>query len=45
MARYRDNIVMRKVDTPKKVTLSNGRTFYVKYERVRINLLPNNVKV
>ena len=45
MARNRDNIVMRKVDAPKKVTLPNGRTFYAKYKRLRINLLPNNVRI
>ena len=33
---------MRRLDTPKKVTLPNGRTFYAKYQRVpRSQLLPN----
>ena len=25
---------MRRLDTPKKVTLANGKTFYAKYQRV-----------
>ena len=30
--RRRNNIVMVKLDRPKKVTLPNGRTFYAKYK-------------
>ena len=29
--RTKNNYVMRRIDTPKKVTLHNGRTFYAKY--------------
>ena len=33
---------MRKLDTPKRVTLPNGRVFYAKYKRVKLSeLLPN----
>ena len=33
---------MRKLDTPKRVTLPNGRVFYAKYKRKkRSELLPN----
>ena len=39
MAR-RDRIVMVKRQTPKKVTLPNGRTFYARYKRaIRTDLL------
>ena len=34
---------MRRLDTPKKVTLPNGRTFYAKYQRVHRSQLPPNV--
>ena len=34
---------MRRLDTPKKVTLSNCRTFYDKYQRVPRSQLPPNV--
>ena len=41
MAR-RDRIVMVKQQTPKKVTLPNGRTFYARYKRaIRADLLAN----
>lgn len=43
MKRHRDNIVMGKLDTPKKVTFSSGRTFYAKYKIVIIDSLPDNV--
>ena len=33
---------MRRLDTPKKVTLPNGRTFYAKYQRVPRSQLPPN---
>ena len=32
--RRKNNYVMRRLDTPKRVTLPNGRTFYGKYQRV-----------
>ena len=34
---------MRRLDTPKKMTLPNGRTFYAKYQRVPRSQLPPNV--
>ena len=34
---------MRRLDTPKKVTLPNGRTFYAKYQRVPSSQLQPNV--
>lgn len=36
---------MMNVNAPKKVILTKGKTFYAKYKRVRINLLPNNIKL
>ena len=41
--RRKNNYVMRRLDTPKKVTLPNGRTFYAKYQRVPRSRLPPNV--
>ena len=32
---------MRKLATPKKVTLPNGKTFYAKQERVKKSLTPD----
>ena len=34
---------MRKLDTPKRVTLPNGRVFYAKYKRVKCSELPSNI--
>ena len=34
---------MRKLDTPKRVTLPNGRVFYAKYKRVKRSELPPNI--
>ena len=40
--RRKKKLCNEKIDTPKKVTLPNGRTFYAKYQRVpRSQLLPN----
>ena len=41
--RRKNNYVMRRLDTPKKVTLPNGRTFCAKYQRVPRSQLPPNV--
>ena len=41
--RRKNNYVMRRLNTPKKVTLPNGRTFYVKYARVPRSHIPDNV--
>ena len=41
--RRKNNYVMRRLDTPKKVTLANGKTFYAKYQRVPRCQLPPNV--
>ena len=38
----KNNYVMRRLDTPKDVTLPNSRTFYAKYQRIpRSQLSPN----
>ena len=44
MAR-RDRIVMVKQQTPKKVTLSNSRTFCTRYKRGTRANLPANVRL
>ena len=41
--RRKNNYVMKRLDTPKMVTLLNGRTFYAKYQRVPRSQLPPNV--
>ena len=41
--RRKNNYVMRRLDTPKKVTFLNGRTFYTKYQRKATSRLPPNV--
>ena len=41
--RRQNSYVMRKLGTPEKVTLPNGRTFYAKYQRVPRSQLPPNV--
>ena len=45
MARRRNNIVMVKRDTPKRVTLPNGRTFLAKYKRVTRQYLPGGTTI
>ena len=45
MVNRRNNIILLKRDTPKKVTLPDGRTFYANYRRVNRNYLPVNVKI
>ena len=35
--------VMKKLETPKRVTLPDGRTFLARYKRVRRSELPPNV--
>ena len=40
--RRKNNYVMRRLDTPKKVALTNSRTFYAKYQRVPRSQLPPN---
>ena len=41
--RRKNNYVMRRLDTPKKVTLPNSRTFYAKYQIAPRSQLPPNV--
>ena len=41
--RRKNYSVMSRLDTPKKVTLPNGRTFYAKYQRVPKSQQPPNV--
>ena len=45
VAKHRNNIVLIKMDNPKKVTLPNGRTFYAKYKRVSQQYLPGSTKI
>ena len=45
VAQRRNNIILVKRDTPKKVTLPNGRTIFAKYRRVNRHYLPGNVKI
>ena len=42
---WRDRIVMVKQQTPKKVTLPNGRIFYARYKRATRADLPANVRL
>ena len=41
--RRKNNYVIQKLDVPKRVTLSNGRTFIGRYKRVSRSQLPENV--
>ena len=41
----RNNIVMIKRETPKRVQLPNGRVFYAKYKRASRAYLPPNVRI
>ena len=41
----RNNIVMIKRQTPKRVQLPNGRVFYAKYKRVSRDQLPQNIRI
>ena len=45
MVKRRNNIVLVKRDTPKQVTLPNGRTFLAKYRRVTRQHLPGGVTI
>ena len=44
MTRRKNNIIMIKRETPKRVQLPNGRVFYAKYMRTSRNALPLNVR-
>ena len=37
------NYVMKKLNTPKRVTLPNGRTFVARFKRAKRSELPNNI--
>ena len=39
----KNNYVMKKLDTPKTVTLPNGGVFHGKYKRVKRSELPPNI--
>ena len=43
--RRKDNYIMIKTATPKRVTLLDGRTFVARYERVPRSRLPPHVKI
>ena len=45
MVKHRNNIVFKKRNTPKKVTLPNGRTFYAKYRRVNRHCLSGGTTI
>ena len=45
MVRRRNNIVLVRRDSPKKVTLPSGRTFYAKYRRVTRQYLPGGTAI
>ena len=39
------NYVMKKLDTPKRVTLSDGRTFVARFKRAKRSELPDNISM
>ena len=41
----KDNYIMIKLNTPKRVTLPNGQTFVVQYKCVSRDQLPANVTI
>ena len=41
----RDNFLLRKLPTPKRVQLPSGRVFYAKYASVRSANLPANARI
>ena len=43
--RQKDNYVMLKLNTPKRVMMPNGRTFVVRYKRVSRDQWPTNVTI
>ena len=43
--KLKDNYVMRKLNTPKRVTLPNGRTFLERYKRVLRSELPPHITI
>ena len=45
MPRYRNHIIMVKLPTSKRFTLSDSRRFYGKHKRARKNSLPNNATI
>ena len=45
MVKHRNNIVLVKRDTLKRVTLPNGRTFLAKYRRVNRHYLPGGTTI
>ena len=45
VVRRKENYQMRKLDVPKRVTLPNGRTFYARYERIKRQDLPAEIRM
>ena len=43
--RRKENYPMRKLDVPKRVTLPNGRTFFARYERIKRQDLPAEIRM
>ena len=43
--RLKENYPMHRLDVPKRVTLPNGRTFYARYERIKRQDLPADIRM
>ena len=43
--RRKKNYAMKKLDTPKRVTLPNGRTFTARYRRAKRSELPGHIRM
>ena len=43
--RRKENYPMRKLGVPKRVVLPNGRTFYTRYERIKRQDLPPDIRM
>ena len=43
--RRKENYPMQKLDVPKRVTLPNGRTFYARYEQIKRQDLPADIRM
>ena len=41
----KNHFIMHKLDTTEKVRTPNGRIFYEKFERLKGNALPRNIRI
>ena len=41
----KNHFIMHKLDTTEKVRTPNGRIFYEKFERLKVNALPQNIRI